>query len=329
MGALHPSQIVDVIPVLTGADLKTIEDNLFGSFELQNNIDLVSFTNLTQSFINASFTGNLSGQGFTISNLMIDGSGNSDFGVNLALFRKLQNADIQNIVFENFNITGWGYIGALSAEFAQNITLSNINISGGFIRPSSDSGSHYRPIGALAGNVLDANIFAHNIENSLYSLSQRQINGGLIGILGRSNLILNNATQSGVVSGGANSVWLGGLIGLLERDSNVTISGIVINSNINGREDVGGLFGRVTGINPSSSIWASNIQLINSKVKSTISNEGHLIGNLIHAKQVKFENVNVTNGENIKLIGTTGLTLHYSIGDDTSKTTFSNASIDN
>jgi hypothetical protein len=304
-----------------------LEEYTSASFILLNDIDLASFTNLTQSFINATFMGNLSGQGFTIRNLMIEGPGdNNTLGRNLALFRKLQNAEIQNIILENFNITGTGYIGALSVEFTQNITLSNINISGGSIRTDViDPSTHYQPTGALASIVRDANIFAQYINNSLGIYFMRNENGGLFGDLAASNLILNNITQSGVVSGPGTSVRVGGIIGLVEINSRITMSGITITGNINGNRDVGGLFGLFKGI----SISGTDIQLIGSKVRAFNTNNGHLIGNLNSAGQVKFENVNVTNGENIKLIGTTGLTLYYSTGDDTSKTTFSNASIDN
>jgi hypothetical protein len=99
-GQPHASQITGVIPVFTGSDLKTIEDNLFGSFELQNNIDLVSFGTLDRSFIDATFTGNLSGQGFTIENLKINGT------TNIGLFREFgSGAYVNNVTLSAFSIT--------------------------------------------------------------------------------------------------------------------------------------------------------------------------------------------------------------------------------
>jgi hypothetical protein len=231
---------------------------------------------------------------------MIDGPPNDNtLGRNLALFLKLQNAEIQNIILENFNITGTGYIGALSVEFAQNITLSNINISGGSIRTNViDPSSHYQPTGALASIVRGADVFAENINNSLSIYFERNENGGLFGDFGNSNLILNNITQSGLMVGTTNSVRVGGIIGIVEANSRITMSGITITGNITGNTDVGGLFGLFKGI----SVNGTEIKLINSEVKAHNIRDGHLIGNLISG-QVKFVKINVTEGSFIKLIG--------------------------
>jgi hypothetical protein len=297
-----------------------LEEYTSASFILLNDIDLASFTNLTQSFINTTFTGNLSGQGFTISNLKINGSNNSE---NLALIRVLSDAAINNLVLENFNITGGSRIAAMASHLTQNITLSNINVSGGFLQVTTFTNA-FRPAGPLAATADFASIFAENIQNSMNADFIEQAGGGVFGWIGNSNVILRNVTQSGILSGPNSSRWIGGIIGLVEINTNITMTGILISGgNISAGREVGGLIGLFKGIN----LNGTDVTLNNVSVTANNGSiHGHIIANL-NQGNITFRNINVTDGADRKLVHTTIPNLTYSNGDEISKIDFLSANI--
>jgi len=280
--------VVTVVPVLTGVDLKTIEDNLFGTFELQNDINLASFTNLTRSFIDATFTGNLSGQGFTIRNLTINGAiEKNPEGVNIGLFSILANVNIDNISLSAFNITGTFGVGGLAGSVLGNQVNNfvNVNIHQSFIYASAIgltlNRTDHSDVGGLFGSVSNT-IF--NISNShssanVKNAASRNYIGGFVGLLQNTQADLNNLTFSGIISGG---IRMGGIIGTLSNSNTViTFSSIhVIGADISGSNDVGGLVGYIfsypkifgSDINIQSNITGSNNGSIIGTVRESISN---------------------------------------------------------
>jgi hypothetical protein len=281
--------VVTVVPVLSGDDLKTIEDNLFGTFELQNDINLASFTNLTRSFIDATFTGNLSGQGFTIRNLTINGAiEKNPEGVDIGLFSRLANVNIDNISLSAFNITGTFGVGGLAGSVLGNQVNNfvNVNIHQSFIYASAigQAGltrTDHSDVGGLFGSVSNT-IF--NISNShssanVKNAASRNYIGGFVGLLQNTQADLNNLTFSGIISGG---IRMGGIIGTLSNSNTViTFSSIhVIGADISGSNDVGGLVGYIfsypkifgSDINIQSNITGSNNGSIIGTVRESISN---------------------------------------------------------
>ena len=226
----NENQIVSVIPVLSGQDLKTMEDSLFGSFEIQNDIDLATYTNLTQSFVNATFTGNLSGQGFTISGLAIDAPNNSGF---VGLFSSLSGSRIENLILNGFVITGSG--GASGNRF-----------------------------GILASEVNGPNTRVKNIivTNSTIDATTGDEAGALIGIVQFGTLELENITISAIVKG---NDYIGGLIGFVDGNNSEVVTGsniTILNSNDNGNK--GHIFGTIRNSgDPLSAVHLTNINVIN------------------------------------------------------------------
>jgi hypothetical protein len=207
---------------------------LFGSFELQNDIDLSSYTNLTKSFIDATFTGNLSGQSFTVLGLAVESPNNSG---TIGLFKTLSGSSIEDLTLEAFNITG----------------------SGG--------GNGFR-FGALAGEVSGPNTRLKNIivTNSSIDTTTGGESGALIGILQRGTLELENITISAIVKG---TSYIGGLIGFVDglnsevlTGSNITILNTNLNPNSNATPNLsikGHLFGTIR----QSRVNITNINVIN------------------------------------------------------------------
>ncbi len=109
-------------------------ENMDQNYCLTANIDLAGETNgfpIGRHEIGfTSFTGNFDGQGKTISNLTID----KDI-VYIGLFAKITSrhskpSKIENLILDNFKITGKGRVGTLAGEETGNVTVSKVRING-------------------------------------------------------------------------------------------------------------------------------------------------------------------------------------------------------
>jgi hypothetical protein len=264
------SQIISTTPIYSGSDLKTIEDNLFGHFILENDIDLSSYTNLTRSFIDGTFSGNLYGQGFTISGLAING------GSTIGLFNSLSGANIDDIVIKNFNITGTLIIGALAGEIVSPETtyISNILITNSSFH-SLTTNAESR-LGSLIGGIINSNLYISNVHSNGTVDAISDWSGGIIGIISGSNVEINQTTFSGIISGDQR---VGGIIGYIIRDSNVTLQSITIpvGAEITATHpssgEVGGIIGHVNSNVHTITIIGSNLT-----VQGTISGNGNKEG---------------------------------------------------
>jgi hypothetical protein len=216
--------------------LKAIENDLDGNYIILNDIDLSIYGVLTQSFINGTFTGNLSGQSFTVLGLAVESPNNSG---TIGLFKTLSGSSIEDLTLEAFNITGNG------------------------------GGSGFR-FGALAGEVSGPNTRLKNIivTNSSIDTTTGGESGALIGILQRGTLELENITISAIVKG---TSYIGGLIGFVDglhsevlTGSNITILNTNPNPNSNANPNLsikGHLFGTIR----QSVVNITNINIINGE----------------------------------------------------------------
>ena len=121
------------------------------------------------------FVGELNGNGYVIKNMTItsESANNSD---EVGLFCELgDSAYIQNLGFENVNISGSSiqYAGALAARNSGQITIDNCYISNANIESYSDAG------GFIADNSGTLNIKNSTIHNS--NINGASIAGGLVG----------------------------------------------------------------------------------------------------------------------------------------------------
>jgi hypothetical protein len=226
------------IPIAYPEDLEAIGDSpeaLSRSYVLIRDIDLTDYQTLDNSFINGTFSGNLSGQGFTISNLTINAPSSNEVG----LFKNISGAFIENLIIDSFNVTGDFATGSLIGKIigghntVSSITITNSSISG--------DGA----VGGLIGeNVGDA-LTINNVTNYATVSSTGSRTGG---ILGRS---VNEVNISRVLNYGlvtSSSGYTGGIAGRFEGNSIVTISeagnfGLI--SSVG--SDAGGLVGGTTG----------------------------------------------------------------------------------
>jgi hypothetical protein len=225
-GQPHSSQIIDVIPVFTGSDLKTIEDNLFGSFELENNIDLSSYTNITQNFIPGVFTGTLDGKGFMISNFTLSTSEE-----NSGLFHQMSNATFKNFTLNHFSVTSSERFSALLVARATGInSLSNITITNSSLTSTcSDCHKSEALIGALIAVVVHSPLtLLTEITQEATVAANQSFAGGFIGLVGTtSSVLIESSTNAGNISAYGNA---GAFVG---KDSTNNKNRIRIRSSIN------------------------------------------------------------------------------------------------
>lgn len=172
------------------------------------------------------------GQGYTISNLVIDKPGQSNVGLFAALD---QSAAIRNVGLVGGSIAGGNFnVGALVGQ------------SGGLVERSystaSVTGSDF--VGGLIGNLA----FTGTVRES-YATGEVFGSGGVGGLVGASNGTVQQSYATGAVNGSGNQV--GGLIGV----SAGLVEQSFATGAVSGNNTVGGLIGNNSGTIRQS--WAS------------------------------------------------------------------------
>ncbi|TCK93192.1 hypothetical protein EDC19_1381 [Natranaerovirga hydrolytica] len=115
----------DVQYIFSKEDLKKIEDDLSGSYQLMEDIDLSGDNWIPIGKNGEAFTGELKGNGFAIKGLTIMDS--NDYK---GLFARLESANIQDLIFIEPNITASSYVGILSG-YASHTFVSNVEVIDG------------------------------------------------------------------------------------------------------------------------------------------------------------------------------------------------------
>ena len=173
------------------------------------------------------------GNGYTISNLMINRSNTDRAG----LFAHIRRGTIMNIGLLNINIKGRVYVGGIVGS-SRDSDITNSYVSG--------SVEGEREVGSLAGTITNGTITNSYATSAVEGISQV---GGLIG----SNYgDITNSYATGVVTGIGSNV--GGLVGQNADESQITNSyatGVVTGTGSN----VGGLVGLNNSSNITYSYW--------------------------------------------------------------------------
>ena len=207
--------------------------NTCRGYELLANIALSANWQPIGSEINP-FASVLRGNGYSITNLVIDG------GDHLGLFAALFGCKIDNLVIEVVSISGDSYVGAL-AGYAVYCAISNVEIRAA--NASSKLQANLSVVGGLLGYINGSSII--NVTSNLSVVGgQTTYLGGIVGYAVKS--VIEYVTSSGSVSTSGNSNNVGGFAGYLNSStiSYSSASGNVISSGINS-DYYGGLVGHV------------------------------------------------------------------------------------
>ena len=215
-----------------------------GDYELANDIEAegFDFAPIGGDFPNL-FQGTLDGKGFKIKNLTI----NKPDLENVGLFSTTQGA-FSNITFENVDITGAKYTGALCGTgiwldgmgFPNVFHVNNCKVSGVI------KGTEY--VGGLCGDAShvlgeDDNIVNCEFNGEIVALSENLVYfGGVVG--GAKDINLKSCKTYGILNVlTANRV--GGITGSVSTSGN--IRNCTSNMTISGKNDVGGITGFSNG----------------------------------------------------------------------------------
>ena len=179
-------------------------------YELLNNITLNPNWQPIGS-ADKPFTSILQGNGYSITNLVIDGENN------LGLFAALAGATIDNLVVEVISIAGNDNVGTLAGS-AENSTISRLHIRAANTSSKLSAGGN---IGGILGKITDATIT--NVTSNLNVVGSNNNVGGIAGYVSSSDI--SYATSSGsVTSSGSRNFYYGGLVGLVEYNSAISYS---------------------------------------------------------------------------------------------------------
>lgn len=227
---------------------------LAGNYRLNNNIDASGTAdwNGGAGFVPigngvASFTGNLDGQGHTVSNMTINRAAENYVG----LFGQIGGGgNISNIGMVGGSFVGAGYVGPLAGSLL-NGNIRNAYASGN--ASGNAGGSNF--IGGLVG-----------VNYQHGSISQSYAGGAVSGGMNVGGLVgwnygrIDQAYATGNVNG---QYGVGGLAGLNDggQISNVWASGAV-----SGSSGVGGLIGNLQNGGQISNAWANGAVRGNSNV---------------------------------------------------------------
>ncbi len=239
----YPSE--QTIGISSCLALQTINDNLHADYLLQNDIDcsMTSGWNSGEGFAplgssTTPFTGNFSGNGYSINGLHIHRPSTDYIG----LFTLISaGTHLQGFALHATNITGYRYVGGLVGLNAAK--LKGITVSGAV------TGNHDY-VGGLVGRHY------HSIEHCSSAATitgHERYTGGLVGF-SQPDASVTHSHTTGSVSGRSS---VGGLIGSEHTDS--LVSHCYAEGNVMGASSVGGLIGSSSGASILNSYATGNV----------------------------------------------------------------------
>lgn len=287
--------------IKTAQDLQNMKNNLSGKYILMNDIDLSSISNWTAIGSDGDrFNGQLVGNGYTISNLTINGSSTYAglFGVTG------QNAVITDVDLENVNIVN-------TSTYDESATGALVAINNGTIIDST-------VVGSVQGNIVIGGLVGSNsgtIQSSWFSGSSIiNSDGYLGGLVGSNQGSITDSYMNGEVkrvtdTGSATNI--GGFVGLNTGEiKNSYVKATISNSS--SAYSVGG-FAAINQGSIADSVWsadslgssASGIGNSSTGTSTNLTNvaasdfdapyyESHVYEKLIKAGNLFINNVEIT-----------------------------------
>ncbi len=259
--------------------------NLGASYTLANNIDMSELTrasgmwNTSTGFVpigtayNSPFTGNLDGQGYTITGLYINRPATDYVG----LFGYTGSSSaMQNIGLIDDDITGQNYVGGLLGINNGSIinaygtgTVSGSSHIGGLVAWNDGTISNSYTTGNVTGTSYIGGLAGYNSGNINASYNMGPVTGlSYVGGLVGRNLYdgtIRNSYSTGAVTG--TGIYIGGLVG---HNYTGTVSNSYSTGEVSGGSYVGGLVG-----------YNENGTINNSYNTGMVNGTGYHIGGLV------------------------------------------------
>ncbi len=239
--------------ICTARQLSNLRNNLNDDFEIHDDIDVGLFITIP-----GVFTGNMNGNDFTLSNILISNA----TGDNVALFEQAGNSagqTIENFRIENADVLGQRQVAIFVAKAVDDLDFDDIHLDG-FSIESTRTNNTQGIAGALVALVNN--------------------NGAL-------DLTVTDISVSGDVSVKMASDFGGGLFGRIRDINTLNLSNININVNdsslITGSDHLGGIAGEIEEVDTIASNLSSNLD---------IESSGGIAGGLIGDAHGSYTNVN-------------------------------------
>ena len=187
------------IQIATPEDFVRLSKIPSGNFELTADIDMagVEWSGVNSGF---AFTGTLNGNGHTVKNLTVKGTG-TDFGV----FGKTNGATIKNIAFDKFLVDNQngnhvGFVGSAANTKFEQVALV------GTVRGNDH-------VAVLAGDGSNVTIADSYVNGEVYAYSQV---GGFFGCTLTGGATVINSYFNGKLTAYTRG-WVGGVVGLIDQ----------------------------------------------------------------------------------------------------------------
>ncbi len=189
-----------------------------------------------------NFTGNYNGQGYKITGLTINRTGENYIG----LFGLVIGSTIQNIGLENVSVTGGARLGALLGSGDQGALVRNCYATG-------EVSSSSRFSGGLIGYI--CSVYEMSYVKNCYCECNVTLKGSLKdycgGLVGENLAYISNSYATGNIVGGLDRI--GGLVG--SSRSSGSIENCYALGSVEGNTNVGGLVGENSELSTKNSFW--------------------------------------------------------------------------
>ncbi|MCK5611573.1 hypothetical protein KAR91_57410 [Candidatus Pacearchaeota archaeon] len=141
--------LAQTLEIANKIDLQNMNNNLAGNYFLSGNIDASggNFTPIGRD-TGSRFTGTLEGNGFTISNLTVDGTANGQFSYD-GLFGFMSGATVHDLTLTGVSITGSSTVGGLAGTVLNDSIVQNVHVTGTITGTSEFPGS----VGGFTGDA--------------------------------------------------------------------------------------------------------------------------------------------------------------------------------
>lgn len=157
--------MIEMIEIRTAEDFSNIRNNLSGNYILMNDIDFSGVEFIPIGDNKNPFVGFIEGQGYRLKNIMISGTESYN-----GIFRRMEDAKITNLSFENCIVNGGSSTGVLCGQSYKSEIISlnfiNCTVNGDY------------NTGIVAGYVSESQYNNLKINNSI--VNNKSGNSGLI-----------------------------------------------------------------------------------------------------------------------------------------------------
>jgi len=212
--------------IASAEQLDLMREHLSDHFELTADIDLGELAGdwVPIGSESAAFTGELDGNGHTISGLNINST-----GISVGLFGEISGGAVRSLFLTDVNVTGSNEVGAFVGKFVNSVAED--------VWASGQVSSEGYNVGGLVGRSQDGSKIRRSGADVQVSSTFGRV-GGLVGYQFGSGTIIRESFAIGDVSG-ANDI--GGLVGQNYKGALIVDS--FARGAVTGDSDVGGLIG--------------------------------------------------------------------------------------